>query len=114
MDEMAREGGKKFNTQSFADLVNGLGCPPKQRGGSEPRKYKPRQATTAIMPANEPQAQPQEIEKPIQKLITKGLHLEYNDDYTAEQLNKIFTKLQLLVDGEESKFSLSISLTERA
>lgn len=47
------------------------------------------------------------------KLISQGLNLEYNGEYTAEQLNKIFTKLQLLIDGEESKFILNVSLSER-
>jgi hypothetical protein len=62
-------------------------------------------------PKNNYTQQAPEVFKPM--LITKGLHLEYNGDYTADQLTKIFTKLQVLTDGEENKFSLSISLSER-
>ena len=118
MDELAIGKSKHFNTQSFADLVNELGCPPKIRGGSKPRKERqPRQAMTAIMPTTQEQKPQEEREKEIQqpiKLITNGLHLEYNGDYDAEQLSKIFTRLQLITDGEENKYTLSISLTERA
>lgn len=62
-------------------------------------------------PKNNYTQQAPEVFKPM--LLTKGLHLEYNGDYTADQLTKIFTKLQVLTDGEENKFSLSISLSER-
>jgi hypothetical protein len=47
------------------------------------------------------------------RILTQGLHLEYNGEFDAEQLSKIFTKLQLVTDGEENKFYLSISLTEK-
>ncbi len=119
--------GKRFNTQSFANLIHELGCPPKQKGGSLPRKArKPRVAklesnkgkveSIAIEP-EQMLAELKEItqvETPKQQLITNGLHLEYNGDYDAEAISKIFTKLQLLVEGEQNKFNLSISLSERA
>ena len=117
MDELSVGTNKHFNAQSFADLVNGLGCPPKIRGGSKPRKE--RQASIAIATATEEKelqtipTATKEIQQPV-KLITNGLHLEYNGDYDAEQLSKIFTRLQLITDGEENKYTLSISLTERA
>lgn len=121
MDEMARDGSRKFNTQSFADLVNGLGCPPKIRGGSEPKKYKQRQAkakSVAIEQNKDEVILNNQIQETVKqdpiKILADGLHLEYNGDYTAEQLSKIFTKLQLLTDGEDNKFCLSISLSERA
>lgn len=50
--------------------------------------------------------------KPV--LISRGMHFEYNGEYEAESIVKILTKLQLLVEGEENKFNLAISLTERA
>lgn len=130
MDAFFDEGnGKRFNAQSFANLVNELGCPPKQKGGSKPRK--PRAAKVKVEEKSEKQEAveieskqllaefkefsneqlPQEV-KPM--LITNGLHLEYNGDYDAESISKIFTKLQLLVEGEENKFKVSISLSERA
>jgi hypothetical protein len=45
-------------------------------------------------------------------IVTKGLHLEYNGNYDVESLNRLFTKLQLLVDGEPNKFRISLSLSE--
>lgn len=43
---------------------------------------------------------------------TNGLNLQYNGEYTAEQLVKLFMKLQLITEGEENKFKLSINLVE--
>lgn len=114
MDELGEGLGRKFNTQSFADLVNGLGCPPKQKGGSQPREYKKRKAKV-VETITQEVAHPvavMEREEPV-KLITNGLSLEYNGEYNSEQLNKIFTKLQLLTDGEENKFVLSVTIQER-
>lgn len=124
MDAFFDEGkGKRFNAQSFANLVNELGCPPKAKGGSKPRKVRQAKVKKEEVVEQEESKQllaefkdftkeqfPQEA-KPM--LITNGLHLEYNGDYDAESISKIFTKLQLLVEGEESKFNLSISLSER-
>ena len=78
MDELSIGSNKHFNAQLFADLVNGLGCPAKIRGGSKPRKEK--QAMTAITPTMKEQTPIQEPQQPI-KLITNGLHLEYNGEY---------------------------------
>jgi hypothetical protein len=123
MDELSIGRAKRFNTQSFADIVNGLGCPPKVRGQfsgeRKPRKAKvPKVQETPKMSLlefaeSEPektQAIQEEVVKAI--LISKGLHLEYNGDYDVEALNRLFTKLQLLVDGEPSKYKISLSLTE--
>ena len=46
------------------------------------------------------------------KIIINGLHLEYNGIFDPDQLAKIFTKLQLLVDGEDSDYYLTLTLTE--
>lgn len=54
-----------------------------------------------------------EIEQVAPVLITKGLHLEYNGTYDPESINRILTKLQLIVDGEPNKFKISISITEQ-
>jgi hypothetical protein len=123
MDSFFDEGkGKRFNAQSFANLVNELGCPPKAKGGSKARAGKgrvkkedsvevePKQLLAEFKDFTKEQF-PQEA-KPM--LITNGLHLEYNGDYDAESISKIFTKLQLLVEGEQNKFKVSISLSERA
>jgi hypothetical protein len=38
--------------------------------------------------------------------------VEYNGKYDVETLTKLFTKLQLLIDGDTSKYNISLSLTE--
>jgi hypothetical protein len=128
MNALSEGRGSKLNSQSFADLVNGLGIPKKARINTGERK--PRQAKTVAIvepeqkPVGDPMsllqlaetlAQPKEIQTPQQapQLITKGLHLEYNGLYDADTINKILTKLQLLVDGEQNKFNVSITLTEK-
>jgi hypothetical protein len=103
----------------YYKMVNELGLTT-SRGGSKPRKArmnkpqenKPTLLESALEIAVEPMEETKPEVKPI--LISRGLHLEYNGDYTAEELNKIFMKLQLITEGEENKFTLSINLTERA
>lgn len=111
---------KPFNSQSFADIVNDLGCPKKTHqnhsGVRKPRKSKniaiakveekPTLLELALEHAPEPEPQVQPI------LVTNGLNLEYNGEFDAEQLARIFTKMQLLVDGETNKFKISLRITE--
>jgi hypothetical protein len=129
MAELEKGRSKTFNSQSFADLVNGLGCPPKDRSKVTKGPRKPRVAKKVVAieekaPTIEPSL-PQttlelapEPERPSipehVKLLTKGLYLEFNGSYDAEAISKIFTKLQLLVDGEPNKFKINISITEEA
>lgn len=114
-----------FKNQYFK-LCKDLGVPNKPRGGRIARagkttkKKEPKMVAITEVTSKEPMYETQldlEIEtkpevKP--KLITNGLHLEYNGDFDSEQISKIFTKLQLLVEGETNKFNLAISVTERA
>lgn len=122
MEQLQVGRNKHFNAQSFADIVNDLGCPPKIRGGSKPKKQR-NASITAVKETKSPTllefaevADQLEFEVPKQDikqiLITKGLHLEYNGEFDPEQLSKIFTKLQLLIEGEPNKFKISLSLTE--
>lgn len=127
--EVLGEGREsKFNSQSFADIVNDLGVPPKrkaiQSGEKKPRKaYTRKPKENAELPKNmsllefaevEPKEEvKQEIQNVVQaQLITKGLHLEYNGNYDVEALNRLFTKLQLLIDGEPNKYQINLSLSE--
>jgi hypothetical protein len=126
MEELAIGREKNFNTQSFADLVNGLGVPPKRKaitsGERKPRKAYTRKKENTELPKVsllefaevEPKEEvKQEIQQVVQaQLITKGLHLEYNGQYDVEALNRLFTKLQLLIDGEPSKYRINLSLSE--
>jgi hypothetical protein len=121
MEALSEGRPSKLNSQSYADIVNELGCPKKQRN-TGPRKSKAK--TVAInSPVIESQLefavpeQQQPIEQKIQEqvqtmIVTKGLHLEYNGNYDVDSLNRLFTKLQLLVDGEPNKFRISLSLSE--
>lgn len=125
MGELQVGRDKTFNAQSFADLVNSLGVPPKRRAGRKPRKTKVAKKIEEINEniqimdsLLEMEVQPSQMTavavQPKHDPITifNGLSLEYNGEYDAEHLNKIFTKLQLLVDGEENKFKLSLALVE--
>lgn len=127
MDKLSEGRESKFNSQSFADIINALGCPPKMKGGSQssqpkPRgKYKTRQATAKVQPVEtesielEVALPPSQLELAIEQpktIIFNGLNLEYNGEYNCEDLTKIFTKLQLLVDGEPNKFKICLALVE--
>jgi hypothetical protein len=103
-----------IHNKGYYDLVEAFDLPKKARGGSKPRvgKKKTAEANLNEIKEQEPKKEIQE-QIPEPKLITRGLHLEYNGDYTAEELSKIFLKLQLITEGEENKFTLAISLTER-
>lgn len=108
----------------YYKLVESLNIPKKARGGNHTKAN--RIAKTKKLVANnlaeksllDFEEQPLEIEKNIQTqvvktlLVSKGLHLEYNGKYDVDSLNRLFTKLQLLVDGEECKYNISLSLSE--
>ncbi len=135
MDELGVGRERPFNSQSYADLVNELGCPRKTRQvhpnptTKRPRRNAAKKDTPIIkldekptllelaleaeevINKSKPVIEP-EPEKVTPILITNGLHLEYHGEYDAEQLSKIFTKLQLLTDGEPHKFKISLSLSE--
>jgi len=82
----------------FAALLKDLGVPLKTRGGSRRGNVKKEvSAAAAAVPAIE---------------IVGGLKLEYNGCYDSVELGKILTKLQLLTDGEENKFIVTIQLKE--
>jgi hypothetical protein len=113
VDIMAAMGIRGSNT--FHNLIKEFELPPKPRGGARNTTPK-RKATTRIA------EQPQEM-KPIEivsekvqqnpvKILINGLHLEYNGIYDSDQLSRIFTKLQLLTDGENSDYYLTLTLTE--
>lgn len=108
------EIGKKI----YYDLISDLEIPKKARGGKRAgtgtrKKQQPKQQQT-LLEFEEPKEIQAKIEKEVVKtmLITKGLHLEYNGQYDVDALNRLFTKLQLLVDGESCKYNISLSLSE--
>lgn len=104
----------------YYKLVEELNVPKKIRGVKKGDKKAPRKASAAIVSPEidlfdlpeEPKVR--EIEKEIAKpiLVTNGLHLEYNGIYDTEALSKIFTKLQLIIDGDTNKYNIKLSLSE--
>jgi hypothetical protein len=56
--------------------------------------------------------QPEKEEKTVQKLITNGLYLEWNGQYEPGEIQKICDKVNLIVDGEESKYRVHVSISE--
>ncbi len=126
MEELAIGRDRPFNSQSYADLVKELGCPRKTRQvhPDPTTKKRPRNAkvksleVAAIEVARQSQLEfetmvsPEPVKEVVQQIITSGLHLEYHGEYTADELAKIFTKMQLLVDGESNKFKISLAISE--
>lgn len=129
MDHMGIKGSNTFHR-----YVKELDLPKKARGGNNNKfgrkgaaTVKREKAPQISLQFEEPQQH--SIKDTIQTALTKmddvqqptksilqtveGLHLEYNGIYDAEQLSKIFTKLQLITDGEQCKFKLNISLSEK-
>lgn len=129
MDSMQIRGNAAFH-----NLIQELGVPKKPRvGAGRPKKNaaaatktkaaakkeKVNSIIAAQVQAQQPQQQPQQAQQQVMvmepqevELIKTGLNLEYHGEYNAEQLSKIFTKLQLIIDGEENKFTIKISLRE--
>lgn len=117
MSELSQGRETKLNNQSFSELVKSLGVPAKGRGGAAgvPRIRKAKVENVAVSPETKVEVVPEAILPPQpqpQMVITKGLHLEFNGKYDVEALNKLFTKLQLLIDGDANKYNISLSLTE--
>lgn len=123
------------SNKAFYDLVADLGIPKKRRIDLEDskRKPKPKQAKVSITPKKslmdtmqflgeerEVLEVKKEVAKEIEKieekntpvLVTTGMQLTYNKIYGEEELNNIFTKCQIMVEGENKKFQLTLSLTE--
>jgi hypothetical protein len=119
------------NHQKYYDLVSELKVPKKPRTGIPYKERKPRQKIQKA--AEAPKEEVKEVQEelkfrlvPKAELIPKaeavtttlvtpptGMVLAYNREYTSEQLSKIFTKLQLIIEGEETKYQVNISITER-
>ena len=104
----------------YYKLVEELNVPKKIRGVKKGDKKAPRKAK--VVPTSpqlsleielEPEAK-KEIQAEVVKtmLVSKGLHLEYNGKYDVDALNRLFTKLQLIIDGDTCNYNISLSLSE--
>jgi len=78
----------------------------KKREISQPKK-KENQKDMEVLAAVVPSQKESSIS------ILDGLQLNYNGVYSSDQLERIFTKLQLIIQGEEEiKYKVSITLQE--
>jgi hypothetical protein len=106
-----------LNNTDYYKLIGDLEIPKKPRGGAR-TTTKTKKRTSAIkteivaISAETPKKEAAQIQHQLQQIITNGLHVEYNGTYDHETLNKLFTKLQLLIDGEPNNFRISLSLSE--
>lgn len=109
----------------YYKLIDELNLPKKPRGGANNtgKKLTRKSKSVAVSPVTLLDIAQEEEKKSIEEvtdkvikalpqLFSKGLHLEYNGTYNVEELSKMFTKLQLLVDGETNKYHISLSLSE--
>lgn len=104
----------------FYDLVKKLNLP-KKLNSNAGKTRKKREAKTKIT-ALSPEMSSSEIKQEVMPetksevvkamIVSNGLHLEYNGSFDVDTLNKLFTKLQLLIDGESNKYHISLSLSE--
>lgn len=114
--------GMDIYKKDYFDLVTSLQLPKKPRGGNNKRANRKKKGAvisttlefeSPVVSAPVVEApQPQEPTQ-VQKVITEGLYLEYNGEYNADELSKLFTKLQLLIDGETNKYNIMLSLSEK-
>ena len=114
--EMGFEGSGYF----FYELIKKLDIP--KKGNYKPKDpNKPKRKASAAITAVAAKAQ--EEQTPVAKVAeslqpvsphisAKGSHIQYTEIYTPEQLDHIFTKLQMHVSGEKSKYMLTLYLTE--
>ena len=102
---------------AFQKIIKQLDIPlkqtriPKQAKTTVKKNQQSSKGETSIKEVTQ-QPQPVQQVQQLVKIIINGLHLEYNGIFDPNQLSKIFTKLQLLTDGEESDYYLTLTLTE--
>jgi hypothetical protein len=107
------------------DLVKKLEIPKKtrvdtgERRTAKAKQAKPKQAPNkTLIEFAEEQAKLPDVKKEAKTealtpvLTSAGWTLEYNNIYNEDELNTIFTKCQIMVEGEKRKFKLSLTLSE--
>jgi uncharacterized protein YneR len=97
---------------AFNTLIKRLGVPKKRPYMKKQIKAQPKEESSkgsevvAAVPVSEKG-------KDMDIVIFDGLSLNYNGFYSADQLERIFTKLQLIIQDEEQiKYKVSITLQE--
>lgn len=96
------------NNAAFFKLVGDLGLEKKRKGVPRLHRTSEVERSTIIQPTivTKEQSVPVFIPNP------KGLSFNYHGEYKAEQINRILTKIQLLLEEEENNFHIDLSLVE--
>jgi len=103
MDSLGIHSPGQFNS-----LIEKLHVPKKntwKRSGKQ-KEAKAQNHSSALVASSD-------REKIMDSSSIDGLQLNYHGTYTAEQLSKIWTKLQLITEGEENSYSVSITVQEK-
>lgn len=93
---------------TFAQIVNRLDLPKKTKGGQLGRIRKSKNAEVQLSPLEMESGSIPSVTIPV----VNGLHLQYNGEFDSEQISKIFNKLQVLTEGDNSKFILELSIKQ--
>ena len=101
-----------LTNSDYYKIIDQLEIPKKPRKTKSVEKTEKRTAAVKTEVVAISAETPKKEAAQIQQLITNGLHIEYNGTFDHETLNKLFTKLQLMIDGEPSNFRISLSLSE--
>ena len=104
MDSLEIHSPGQFNT-----LIEKLKVPKKNTWKRTPRTGTKKEAAAQ----KHSSALPLPVREKMDTPIIDGLSLNYHGSYTADQLSKIWTKLQLLTEGEENSYSVSITVQEK-
>src|SRR5690348_4418559 len=89
---------------TFNTLLERLNVPKKRSWSRKPKEQQTRKGETKIRKEEISEvvtAAPAESSEKMDITILDGLDLKYNGVYNSDQLGKILTKLQLLIDSEE-------------
>ena len=113
-----------ISSKVLYELVAKLGVPKKTRvdtgkrkGTTKPNQAKPKETIKkSLIEFAEEQAKVPDVKTETEvltpTLVSAGWTLNYNNTYSEEELNMIFTKLQIMVEGEKRKFNLTLTLSE--
>jgi hypothetical protein len=119
----------KISNKMFYDLVADLEIPKKARvelDGTK-RVATAKAKTTKSKQAKEPEAlkkiiadfaeerkssAPEKMETLQAVVLNRGMTLNYHDEYTVEELDDIFSKCQIIINGAKYKYKLALTLTE--
>jgi hypothetical protein len=107
------------NSKRYYEIISELNLPkaPRSKSGAAPRKAALKRkekepAGISLQSQLELETTPAAIE-PVQKIIINGLNLEFNGEFTAEQIIKQFLKFGALLEGEPDKYYIELRLQQK-